>query len=938
MKLKSTYFIALFFAALLMTPMSSWAFFTNSKINIVQEGTFSHNVPNEATIEDVLDEYTLCEDGDWDTYTSDKNEEIVTYQCTYSTKEAIKSNLKALNIKDAELEKETLANLEDKDFALDVLITFTVNEEKETFTLNNLQYLYKGQEQAASPEQLPIQVKNLLEKKPLTLPLLYTSGKAGKIFAYTLEKLLLKSEESINYTAPFYENLGFTYSIKNAPQLTAKLSDLAFDDKTQQIKAKLAFSLQVPGKKIDVEKEKGYFIKYFRAALSGSPKVLQSQTFDVYLRPNHEDPTIFTFEDKDKNFVMSFAKKSLMPLKPKAIKVSYKGAIEPGVKDYIKKNTDTSASPQGVINELLGNFVYEAEGMKGSVRILPDANNESTVKVYLNTVNVQALHLCEYEGNCTFTENKYLCPIKDAPEGMESFFEIVPSDTGFSISQNPSLLCGVRGFMSGDYSRCNEQTSGPLTMVLVPMEIIHEDATYIVRFTDDGAESLEFVSQKQAEFLEKMIGKNVLVHYNQSQMWNEEKKFCNRSKEIISVEDATKPEAKLLGGYSHASAELKGYAFIEPDFTAKSAFNIHLNNYSNDLEKNCQFAGDCYAEGEGFICNTFDREQNPDEYFELVPSKEGFIVLNNPTNTCTYEGFMSGKYEKCDNKIFSRSSISGQLKNVNEEDFMYTHIIIVADKQEIDMRIGVDQIALAKSLIGKDVLINFVDEQYWGEHDRACVREKRVTSIQAISAVKNSLVGNYGHNADGISGSAIISEVENTPDSFVLTLKNLGLNSKASCSFSGVCEPNQKGFLCKSMQVENNTPNYITVIPSADGFSIPVDISNNCKMRSLHAGKYSKCVKKTLGSASVTGLFTEIIDKNKNEVSLVIIVQGQKHLITLPKSVKDFKRQLDLLKDLLGKNVTVNYSEEQSWNDQDKLCTRVRYFTSIKTVKSKQDS
>ncbi len=934
MKLKTLYFLPILCTIFLFSPVHAWAFFSDSKITLVQEGNFPQGGTDNRSIENILDSYTFCKDGDWDTFTNNDGEDIVSYQCTYNTQEAVKSHLRDLHIQDPEIAQRMLSALKDSQFSLDLLLTFTVNADKNYYKLNEISYLYKGENQTNSTAQTTFQLENILKNKPITLPILSEQGKAGKIFAYTLDKILLGEESIYNYRAPFYENLGFSYNIKHSPILTARLSNLQFDNTLMQIKGTLALTLQVPAKKIDVTKEKGYFIKHFKAALGASPQILQSQTFTVFLRKNTTNPTHFSFEDADKTFLISFDKKKLAPLASKDIKASFKGEVKQEVKDFIRKNAEISNIPQGVAHGFLGNYVYESEGMKGSVRIRQDNTIPNNVHVFLNTVNVQALHLCEYEGSCTLTENKYICPIKDAPEGMEAVVEIVPTDRGFKIPQNPSLLCGVRGFMSGDYTRCTAETSGPLTMVVVPMEIIHEDTTFIVRFNDDGAESLEFITQKQAEFLENMIGKNVLVHYNQNQIWNAEKKFCNRSKEILTVEDATKPEAKLLGGYSHANSNLKGYAFIEPDFTSKSAFNIHLNNYSNTLDKNCQFAGDCYAEGTGFICNTFDKEQNPEEYFELIPVDKGFLVLNNPTNTCTYEGFMSGKYEKCDNKIFESSSMSAKLQEVNEEDFMFTHVILKSDNKEIPMRIGIDQSALAKSLVGKDVFVSFVDEQYWGEHDRACVREKRVTRIQTLSAIKNSLIGNYIHNAKGISGSAVISEVENMPDAFNLTLKNLGLTSKASCPFSGICTPQGKGYICKPLSDKEKTT--ITVIPTDHGFDIPLDITSPCKMRSLQAGNYSKCVKKTLGTSSVTGVLEKIEENNDGQVELIITIKGSAQSISLAKDAHDFSTQLALIKSFMGKNITIGYTEEQNWHTQEKLCKRSRIFTSITAVKPQQ--
>ncbi len=936
--LKSLCFFIFLFTAFLSYPCTGQAFFTDSKIEIVQEGFFESHKESlkNILIEDALMRYNYCKNSEWDTYTNEKNEEIVTFKCNYASAEAIRTNLKALGVLDVKTQEEVIMELEDRDFSLDLLLFFKVNESQKDFSFLGMEYLYNDEKVGGFLEQNKTQILNILEDKPLTLSLIANKDKAFAEFSYALEKVILSSEKEYKYAAPFFGDLGFTYNVKNAPILTATLSDLDFDDENMRIMGKLAFTLQYLGKKIDVQKEKGYFLKYFKAALASSPQILQSEKFDVYFRKNSDELTHFLFENKDQTFTISFEKKSLATLAPEAIKIQYNGNINQEVKDFVKKIAEISASPQGISNELLGNYVYESEGMKGSVRIRQDEKLPNSVHVFLNTVNVQALHLCDYEGICTFSENKYVCPIKDAPEGMEAFFEIVPSDNGFNIPQNPSLLCGARGFMSGDYSRCTEQTNGPLTMIVVPMEIIHEDDTYIVRFTDDGAESLEFVSQKQAEFLEDMIGKNVLVHYNQSQIWNTEKNFCNRSKEIISVEDATRPEAKLLGGYSHINPELKGYAFIEPDFTAKSAFNIHLNNYSNDLEKNCQFAGECYAEGKGFICNTFDKEQNPDEYFEIIPSNQGFLVINNATNTCVYTGFMAGRYDKCDNKVFSNSSISGKLIAVNEEDFMYPHVIILSEGIEVDMRIGIDQIALAKSLLNQDVFVSFVDEQYWGEHDRACVREKRVTRLQTILAVKNSLLGNYIHNADGINGSAIISEVENAEDSFFLTLKNEGLISKVSCPFSGICRSAKNGFICQSLGASDKSKTFVTVIPNDDGFSIPFDISYSCKMRSLNAGSYSKCTKKKIGSSSVTGLLKEIREESSQLVEIVMMMQGRKKIINILKNTPEFSNHLAHVKNFLGKNVTVGYTEEQDWDEKGSLCRRLRLYTSIKVVRAQQ--
>ncbi len=934
MILKPLYFIIFFFSIFFATPQHSWAFFTPEVIEIVQKGSF--DVEKNTLIEDVLDDYALCKRGEWDTYTTEKKENIVTYQCEYAVDQAIKTQLKILQVTDVNIQNEVISELNDKDFSLNVLFAFSVNEKKKTFALQSIEYVFGNEKLGTTAAQSKAQVKKILENKPLTLQIPRTAHNAFAALSYALEKVILNSEKNFSYAAPFYEDIGFAYTIKHAPLLTATLSDFQFDDETMRIKATANLSIEAAGKKVDVEKEKGYFIKYFKAALANSPIVLQREEVEVFLRKNPDNITNFTFESIDKTFSISFVKNNSLPLVQKAIKVSYKGNINQEVKDFIQKNAKIAATPQGISNELLGNYVYDADGMKGSVRIRQYESEQSAVHVALNTVNVQALHLCEYEGICTLTDGKYVCPIKDAPEGMESFFEIVPSEFGFNIPQNPSLLCGVRGFMSGDYSRCIEQTSGPLTMIVVPMEIIHEDETFIVRFTDNGAESLEFITQKQAEFLETMIGKNVLVHYNQSQVWNTQKNFCNRSREIISVEDATKPEAKLLGGYSHMDDKLKGYAFIEPDFSAKSAFTIHLNNYSMDLEKNCQFAGECYAEGSAFICKTFDKEQNTDEYFELIPSGQGFLVIDNPTNTCAYTGFMPGNYEKCVNKIFSNSSVFGKLIAVDESDFMYTHVIIRSDGIEVDMRIGIDQIALAKSLLNKDVFVSFVDEQYWGEHDRTCVREKKVTRIQTVSTIKESLMGNYVHVAEGISGSAIIGEVENVKDAFFLTLKNLGLHSGASCAFSGVCRPAKNGFLCQSLGNPNDAKKTVTVIPSDDGFNIALDITTQCKIRSLPAGNYTKCVKKTLGASTVTGLLTKVNEMDSSKAHVTIMVNAMPKVIDLPVNSADFKQQLADVKSFLNQNVTVSYTEDQDWNEKDKLCKYTRTFTAIKAVKLQQ--
>ncbi len=957
-----------------LVPTSGLAFWSDKKIELVQEGTFDDK--NNVPIEKVLEEYGLCKEGDWRSLSSQDGKKTVSYRCLYDVKALLMDTFAQQHMTDASLQNAVMEDLAEQDFALDYLLTFAVDEKASTFALSHMDFVFKGTKQAVSPQEFSAQVDKILRKKSFTLPL---TGKAGQLFAYTAQKQLLSTQASYQKSQSHVGKLPESFKGEGSITLVTTLHDLVFDDAQQSIQGQLTMELvAMPAKTAEnVQEEAGYFFKYFRAALGPRPQVLYTENVPVRLVPATTHVSKMHFVSANNKAQVFFEKSDATA--PKDMRIEYVHGTQghtltpaqnaaqtqapvqsaeqaqakpqqstlagqsesPVLVETADKNAvaapvvlsaeerEKRAKVRQIVQDVVGSYGFDAAGMEGSASIAPVKDDEQSIAVSIKTVHVQALHLCGYEGICTYKDSGFLCAMVNTPEGMDSTFPLVPMEEGFSIPVNPSFLCGARGFMHGEYSRCEENSVGPLSMTVIPVEVIHEGDAYIVRFTDDGSESLDFVSQAQAEFLETMIGKKVLVHYNKNQVWDAEKNFCKRGKEIIAVVDASLPEVQLLGGYSHISKDVRGYAFIEPNFENKALFNVHFNNYSNDLDKNCQFAGECYAEGQGFFCQSFDHAQK--EFFEIIPTRHGFTVPKNSTNICEYTDFMSGKYSKCDSVTYANSSISGVLLEVDQENFADTTLIVDSYGNKILVSVTKEQVAQAQHFVGKKVFISYADKQFWSMHDRACVREKQMISINDTTLIQESLLGNYQHNAKGVQGSAIVSPAtkqsleEQTP--FHIEVINKGLASQETCSFSGICTPGGKGFVCQSQANGEQEKEFLTLIPQDNGFDIALSLSSMCSMKGMRAGNYSKCTKQTLGAGTVTGTLTTVKEEENGTIYFVVQINDKEMAFTMTHG------RLDLTQKLVGKKVLVHYKDEQKWHEQEKICAKMRTFTSIKEVK-----
>ncbi len=947
--------------ALTLFPVHGQAFFSDKKIDLVQESTFTKN--SNVLIEKALDNYRLCQNGDWRSQ-PEGGKQVVTYRCQYDTPLIVKNILTEQGITDPQMQDTILSDLQEQDFALDMLLTFAIDDKVEHFTVAKIALIYKGSAQEFAPETFSTHIENILQKKPLPFLL---EGKAGSIFNYTVHKHLLSAQQEYQKTQNHMGSLPASFQGKGSISLTSKLSDLVFNDKDKSITATLTMDMvAIPS--AQKNDDSGYFLKYFKSALGPRPVVLYSESLPVQLVPQGKALGNIHFASADKKAQVFFEKKDL--LAPKAIRIEYVHAHEHKAKHSEKKSPSDTVSPKATdsapqkekpqvtpkitpavtpavtlvvapevkkeVPNIVGNYGYNAQGMEGSARIQAIEGKTDSVQVNINTVNVQALHLCHYDGVCTYEEDSYICVMSNTPtEGMQDTFEIFPAEDGFTIANNPSYLCGARGFLNGDYSRCEEASNGPLSMMVIPVEIIHEEENYIARFSDDGSESVDFVSKEQAEFLETMIGKKVLVHYNKNQIWDEEKNFCKRSKEIIAISDASLAEVQLLGGYSHTGDNLRGYAFIEPNFENQAVFNVHLNNYSPDLKDNCQFAGECYPEGHGFICKSLDQDQK--EFFEILPTEQGFMVPKNTSNTCQHKNFMSGKYNKCKSIDYGSSSISGTLLEIDQDSFAETTMIIDSYGNKILISLSKEQISSAQGFVGKKIFVSYEDKQSWNMHDRACVREKQLISINDAVLIQKEMMGNYRHNAKGVQGSAILAQLPssstqntNTTDAnkeknFSLELHNTGIVSQETCSFIGICSPGGLGFSCQSTDKERTE--FLTLVPENDGFSIALSLSSSCTMKGIRSGKYTKCAEQTLNAGTVSGTLAAVREDKNGQISFVVKINEKEMPFIMTHG------RLDLIQELIGKKVLVNYKNEQKWQAQEKLCQNVRSFTSIKEVK-----
>ncbi len=947
--------------ALTLFPVHGHAFFSDKKIDLVQESTFKKS--SNVMIEKALDNYNLCQDGDWRSQPDD-GKHVVTYRCQYDTPLAIKNTLVQQGIVDPQVQEMILNDLQEQDFALDMLLTFAIDDKVEHFNLAKIALIHKGSAQELAPETFSTHVESILQKKPLSFLL---EGKAGNIFNYTTHKHLLSAQKEYQNTQSHMGTLPDSFQGKGSISLVSKLNDLVFNDKDKSITATLTMDM-VATPSAQKTDDSGYFLKYFKSALGPRPVVLYSESLPVQLIPQGKELRNIHFTTADNKAQIFFEKKDLTA--PKAIRIEYVHAYEDKDKHTEKKNpsqtvapaaTDSAPkkeSPEGTpqvqpevtppatlvvapevkkeIPNIVGNYGYNAQGMEGSARIQAIEGKTDSVQVNINTVNVQALHLCHYDGICTYEDDSYICIMSDKPtEGMQDTFEILPAEDGFTIANNPPYLCGARGFLNGDYSRCEEASNGPLSMMVIPVEIIHEDENYIARFSDDGSESVDFVSKEQAEFLETMIGKKVLVHYNKNQIWDEEKNFCKRSKEIIAISDASLAEVQLLGGYSHTGENLRGYAFIEPNFENQAVFNVHLNNYSKDLKDNCQFAGECYPEGHGFICKSLDQDQK--EFFEILPTEQGFMVPKNTSNTCQHSNFMSGKYNKCENINYGMSSISGTLLEIDQDNFAETTMIIDSYGNKILVILSKEQMALAQSFVGKKIFVSYEDKQSWNMHDRACVREKQLISISDAVLIQKEMMGNYLHTSKGVQGSAILSPIPSTTEkntntsdankekNFNLELHNTGLVSQETCSFTGICSPGGLGFSCQSTDKERTE--FLTLVPEKGGFSVALSLSSSCTMKGIRSGKYTKCTEQTLNAGTVSGTLASVQEEKNGQIYFVVKINDKEMPFTMTHG------RLDFIQQLIGKKVLVNYKDQQKWQAQEKLCQKVRSFTSIKEVK-----
>ncbi len=946
----------------IFSSVQAFAFFGDERIELVQDGTFTKD--SNVRIEKALEDYNLCTRGDWRSTPTNDGKKVVTYRCQYNTPTAIKTMLSTQQVLDPQVQEAVLKNLEEQEFALDFLLTFTIDDAVKHFSLAQMAFVFKGTEQAMPAQVVPVQLQHILQNKPLVLPL---EGKGAHFFAYTVHKYLLGEQESYQKVQKHQGMLPDSFQGKGSVALVSKLGDVQFDDATQAITGTLVMSLVATPEK-DTQEESGYFLKYFKAALGPQPVVLYTESLPVQLVPQMQALPAIHFASPNKKAQVFFEKKT--PLAPVDMRIEYvhaspktagqvtTQAAEQGagqeagvvvIKDPIVTPQTPTASPATpsvvtgeskkdvvpapkeniAVTNIVGNYGYNAQGMEGSARITPQENDTQSVQVTIKTVNVQALHLCEYEGLCTYKDNVFLCAMEGTPEGMDSTFTLIPADDAFSVPTNPVFLCGARGFMHGEYSRCEEDSSGPLVMTVIPVEIIQEDDTYIARFTDDGSESLDFISKAQAEFLETMIGKKVLVHYNKNQIWDEQKNFCKRTKEIISVVDASLPEVQLYGGYSIYNDAVRGYAYIEPNFETDAVFNVHLNNYSPDLKENCQFAGACYTEGKGFLCKSFDQDQK--EFFEILPTENGFTVPKNDTNICEYKDFMSGKYKKCESIAYGIFSISGTLLSVDQENFAESTMIIDSYGNKILVSLTKEQVAQAQSFVGKKIFVSYEDKQFWSVHDRACVREKQMLAINDISLIQENLMGKYQHQAQGVQGSAILAPApkesleEFAP--FSIELYNKGLMSQEECSFSGICTPGGMGFMCKGQGEGKKDKEFLTLIPQAEGFDITLSLSTSCAMKGIRAGNYTKCTEQTLNAGTVSGTLIAVEEDTKGNIHFVVQINDKKMPFNMTHG------RLDLVQKLIGKKVLVHYKDEQKWDEQANVCTKIRNFTSIKEVK-----
>ncbi len=102
---------------------------------------------------------------------------------------------------------------------------------------------------------------------------------------------------------------------------------------------------------------------------------------------------------------------------------------------------------QSVTSLASGKYIYAEPGQEGSALIVAKGKN---IHVVLSTLNTDSMHTCSFEGMCIAADTApfgYVCQEDTAR------FTLIPTDEGFSIQENPTLLCGARGFMQGNYKK-----------------------------------------------------------------------------------------------------------------------------------------------------------------------------------------------------------------------------------------------------------------------------------------------------------------------------------------------------------------------------------------------------------------------------------------------------------------------------------------------------
>ncbi len=191
---------------------------------------------------------------------------------------------------------------------------------------------------------------------------------------------------------------------------------------------------------------------------------------------------------------------------------------------------------------LVGNYIYEEAGQSGGAIISPEGKDN--IKVDLNTVNVESLHTCSFEGICTPSatdKNNYICKVNQEDDSEHAFFNIKPTKDGFQILENPTFLCGARSFMLGEYSKCTTKTFEPSSFTAKIIDIIIDESGAMVQLSSDGAHSMDSISKEQAELLQSLKGKDVKITYSQKQHWDQEEKMCQRTRIFTSIEEVKNP-------------------------------------------------------------------------------------------------------------------------------------------------------------------------------------------------------------------------------------------------------------------------------------------------------------------------------------------------------------------------------------------------------------